>query len=159
MIWALFAFIILIYSIAVYNRFIFLDNITNNARIQIDINIKLRNDLIPLLTGIVRKYSDYEKTALGEITSLREGNNSMKKIFARLENYPKLKADKSFLMLQKEISRLESNIAFKRQFYNDAVFKYNNLAMSFPSNIISKIFGFKNKESFGNDSEFLGGKI
>jgi LemA protein len=156
MIWALFAFIILIYLIAIYNRFIFLDNITNNAQVQIDINVKLRNDLMPLLISIAKKYSYYEKNSLMEITNLRGSTDSMKKIFAKLENYPKLLADKSFLRLGNELSLLESNIAVKRQFYNDSVYKHNTFIMSFPSNIIGKIFGFKAKKSFEDDSKYGG---
>ena len=148
-----------IYFIFAYNRLVFLDNITKNAWSQIEINIKLRNDLLPLLAGIVGSYSEYEKTALKELTSLRAKNKPLTEFFASLENYPHLKADKSFLKLQEEISRLESNIGFKRQFYNDAVYKHNTFLMSFPSSIAGKIFGFKAKKSFENDSEYGGVKL
>ena len=162
MILALFAFIIIIYVILIFNQLVFLDNITKNAKVQVDIKLKLRNDLLPLLISIVKKYSAYEKSVFKEVTNLRNGkniSNSLKQLFVNVESYPKLKADKSFLRLQFEITELESNIAFKRQFYNDSVNKYNNLAMSFPSNIVAKIFRYGLKKSFVNDSEFGGIKF
>ncbi|MFA5333616.1 MAG: LemA family protein [Candidatus Nanoarchaeia archaeon] len=176
MIWALFAFLALIYSVLIYNRLIFSRNIAGTAWASIDINIKLRNDLIPLIVSIVKQYSSYEKNTFKELAELRaslESSDSIKKkalinqkitesmnnFFMVAENYPKLMANKSFLRLQNELSTLESNIAFKRQFYNDAVFKYNNFLMSFPSSIVAKIFGFKVKESFSNDSKYLGVKL
>ncbi|MFA5303711.1 MAG: LemA family protein [Candidatus Nanoarchaeia archaeon] len=176
MIWALFVLLALIYSILIYNRLVFSRNIASTAWVSIDINIKLRNDLIPLIVSIVKQYSSYEKNTLKELAELRanlESSDSVKKkalinqkitesmnnFFIVAENYPKLMANKSFLRLQNELSTLESNIAFKRQFYNDAVFKYNTIIMSFPSSIVAKIFGFKVKESFSDDSKYLGVKL
>lgn len=171
MIWLLFALIIIIFIVITYNQFIFLDNITKNAWVGIDINIKLRNDLIPSIIDIVKNYSKYEKSTFKELAELRvtmdssksiskkgvlnnKISSSMKNFFLVAESYPKLMANNSFLKLQNELSRLESNIAFKRQFYNDTVFKHNTFLMSFPSNIVGKIFGFKAKESFVDDSEY-----
>ncbi len=74
--------------------------------------------------------------------------SSLKTVFAVAEKYPDLKANTNFLELQKEISDIESKIAFTRQFYNDTVFKYNNLVMIFPSNLIASLFKFSKKESF-----------
>ena len=150
------ALIAIIYFIMTYNRFIFLDNISRNAKVQVDINIKLRNDLIPSLISIVKSYSEYEKTALKEIADLRASDKSLRVFFVNAENYPKLKADKSFLKFQEEITRLESNIAFKRNFYNDVIFKYNTFLLSFPQNIIGRILGYKVRESFSNDSKYEG---
>jgi LemA protein len=64
------------------------------------------------------------------------------------ENYPDLKANQNFMMLQEELSGTESKIAYARQFYNDSVLKYDNLREKFPSNIIANTFGFKEREYF-----------
>ncbi|MDD4353157.1 MAG: LemA family protein [Candidatus Nanoarchaeia archaeon] len=169
--WIIAAIAIMFYLINIYNKFIFLEKNAKNAWIQIDINIKLRNDLLPLLVNIVKGYSNYEKNTLKELTELRldfinsknisnkilineKINNSIKLFFANAEKYPELAANKSFLKLQSEISKLESNIAFKRQFYNDTVNKFNNFLMSFPSNIVGKMLGFESLESFSYNSEY-----
>ena len=65
-----------------------------------------------------------------------------------MENYPELKANQNFLLLQEELSGIESKIAYARQFYNDVVMTFNNTQQVFPSNIIANMFGFKPREYF-----------
>jgi LemA protein len=168
--------IFIFYFIIVYNKLIFLKNVARTAWAGVDINLKLRNDLLPLLVSIIKDYSKYEKSTFKELTQLRVNldksssvlkkalinekiNESMRKVFLVAEAYPKLMANKSFLKLQKDVVDLESNIAFKRQFYNDTVFKYNTFLMSFPSNFVGKFFGFKIKESFSDNSNYKGVKL
>jgi LemA protein len=74
--------------------------------------------------------------------------SAIKTIFAVAENYPDLKANQNFLALQKRISELENYIADRREFYNDSVTLFNNRVEQFPSNILSVIFGYKEKELF-----------
>jgi LemA protein len=64
------------------------------------------------------------------------------------ENYPELKANQNFLMLQEELAGTEGKIAYARQFYNDTVMKFNAKQQVFPSNIIANMFSFKEKEYF-----------
>jgi LemA protein len=84
-----------------------------------------------------------------------EANNmltgALKTLFAVAENYPELKANQNFMMLQEELSGTESKIAYARQFYNDTVLKYDNKREKFPSNIIANLFGFKEREYFAVD--------
>ncbi len=40
-------------------------------------------------------------------------------VFAVVENYPDLKANQNFLMLQEELAGTEGKIAYARQFYVD----------------------------------------
>jgi LemA protein len=65
-----------------------------------------------------------------------------------VENYPELKANQNFLMLQEELAGTEGKIAYARQFYNDNVMKFNVKQQVFPSNIIANMFNFKEKEYF-----------
>ena len=70
------------------------------------------------------------------------------RLFAISENYPELKANENFRVLQEELSTIENKIAYARQFYNDTVLKYDNKREKFPSNIIANMFGFKDREYF-----------
>ena len=72
---------------------------------------------------------------------------ALKTLFAVAENYPELKANQNFMMLQEELAGTESKIAYARQFYNDTVLKYDNKRETFPSNIIAGMFGFKDSAS------------
>jgi len=75
-------------------------------------------------------------------------SSALKTLFAVSENYPDLKANQNFMMLQEELSGTESKIAYARQAYNDSVLDLHNKLQTFPSNFIANLFGFKEKEYF-----------
>ena len=154
--------------VAMYNGLVVLRNRIENAWSQIDVQLKRRTDLIPNLVETVKGYAAHEKEVFTKVTEARaalmkaegvrdqaEANNmltgALKSLFAVAENYPELKANQNFLMLQEELSGTESKIAYARQFYNDTVLKYDNKREKFPSNIIATMFGFKEREYFAID--------
>ncbi len=129
--------------IAVYNRIIGLENRYQNAWSQIDVQLKRRTDLIPNLVETVKGYAAHEKAVFEEVAHSRQAMMNAKgvneaagaanmmtaalgRLFAIAENYPELKANENFKMLQEELSSVENKIAYARQFYNDAVLQYNN---------------------------------
>ncbi|NBO84640.1 MAG: LemA family protein [Actinobacteria bacterium] len=73
---------------------------------------------------------------------------ALRQLFALSEAYPDLKANTNFLALQEELQNTESRIAYARQFYNDAVERYNNTTQSFPGVIFAKSFNFADREFF-----------
>ena len=154
--------------VAMYNGLVVLRNRIENAWSQIDVQLKRRTDLIPNLVETVKGYAGHEKEVFLKVTEARsalmkaegvqdqaQANNmltgALKSLFAVAENYPQLKADQNFLMLQEELSGTESKIAYARQFYNDTVLKYDNKREKFPSNIVANLFGFKEREYFAID--------
>ena len=48
------------------------------------------------------------------------------------EQYPDLKASQNFLQLQAQLTDTENQLAFARQYYNDAVAKLNTLIVTLP---------------------------
>ena len=161
---AVIVLIILVFIIA-FNRFVVLRNRIDNAWAQIDVQLKRRYDLIPNLIETVKGYAKHEKkvftevtaarTALMNATSLKDkaaANNqlssTLKSLFAVAENYPTLKANENFMMLQEELSGTESKIAYSRQAYNDSVLSYNSGTQMFPGNVIAGMFNFKTREFF-----------
>lgn len=156
---------LLILSISIYNRLIVLRNRVENAWAQIDVQLKRRYDLIPNLVETVKGYAVHERELFdkiakyraqmlgaktpGEAAEANEGlTGALKTLFAVAENYPDLKANQNFLMLQEELSGTESKIAYARQFYNDSVMIYNQALEVFPNNIVAGIFNFRSKEYF-----------
>jgi LemA protein len=110
-------------------------------------------------------YMKYEKETFTEITKARTAfsgatsidakakassmlNKALMGFYAVAENYPKLKADKSFKHLQERISAIESDIANKRESYNGTVNEFNIKVSQFPSMIIANFMKLKNKELF-----------
>src|SRR5204862_7111481 len=83
----------------------------------------------------------------------RDGANRMQvaleQLFVVLEDYPNLKADKSFLRLQNELVQLEDQIQMARRYYNGTVRDQNIRIESFPSNVGAGWFGFRLAEYFG----------
>ena len=77
-----------------------------------------------------------------------ELTKSVSKLFALAESYPDLKANQNFVSLQNEISSTEEKIAYARQFYSDAVLKYNNSIQVFPGSMVASMFGFKEEKYF-----------
>jgi len=149
----------------IYNRFVSQRNIVREAWSGIDVQLKRRYDLIPNLVDAVKGYSQYERELLQDITALRAKSmqlNSpgekakpesalsgrLKNLLAVAENYPDLKANKSFLNLQQQLTEAEDQIQYARRYYNGAVRDYNTRVESFPSNIIASIFNFKQEEFF-----------
>ena len=159
----------LIFTIVhMYNRLVSLKNRVKNSYAQIDVQLKRRNDLIPNLVETVKGYASHEKGVLEEVTKARsnvmnasniketsDANNqltgALKTLFAVAENYPDLKANSNFQQLQEQLSDTEDKISYARQFYNDTVLMYNNACQQFPSNMLAKLFGFKEEGFFEVD--------
>jgi len=157
--------IILISFIVIYNSIVSLRNKVDNAWFQIDVQLKKRYDLIPNLVETVKGYAAHEKETLQEVIEARQAginadnikdqsvaenkiSGTLKNLFAVAENYPNLKADAQFMRLMEELQKIESNIAFARQFYNDMVMRFNTRIQTFPGNVFGEIFGFKSKDYF-----------
>ena len=151
--------------IHMYNNLVKLRNLVKNSFSQIDVQLKRRNDLIPNLVETVKGYAAHEKGVLEEVTKARTGvmnastieetsaadnqlTGALKTLFAVAESYPDLKANSNFQQLQSDLTDTEDKISYARQFYNDAVLKYNNACQQFPSNIMARLFGFKEETFF-----------
>jgi len=153
---------IVLFIVYIYNSLIRLKLQADNAWAQIDVQLKRRYDLIPNLIETVKGYVKHEKTVLEEITKARASlmtgpirakasnqlSETLKSLFAVAENYPQLKANENFKMLQEELSGTESKIAYSRQFYNDSVMQYNQAILVFPKNIFAKLFSFQKRDFF-----------
>jgi LemA protein len=162
------AVLLLIFFVWTFNRMITLKNRVENAWSQIGVQLKKRADLVPNLIETVRGYAKHEMELFTEVTKARSAlmtehtrghvkeiakandilSSALKTLFAVAENYPKLKANENFKLLQEQLEGLENKIAYSRQYYNDSVQDYETARESFPTNIIANVFGFKEKEYF-----------
>lgn len=158
MIWAGLGVVVL-FVIALYNRIIALQQSRRNAFSDIDVQLKLRHDLVPNLVETVKGYASHEKGVFEQVTAARasamrggslndrvqaEGalGAAMMNLMAVAENYPQLKADGSFQRLQMELSDIENKIAAARRFFNNATNEFNTAIRQFPAVIIARLFGF-----------------
>ena len=159
---------ILAWLIIIYNLFVRDKNRVLAAWSDIDVQLKRRHDLIPKLIDAVKQYASYESSTLSAITTLRsqsEETNAIEKkgqiegqlseklhqLIALAESYPDLKANQSFLDLQKNLTDVENNIQYARRYYNGAVRNLNIRVDSFPDLLIARVFGFIKAEFFDFD--------
>jgi LemA protein len=157
--------ILIITAVGFYNGLVNLRNRCENAWSQVDVQLRRRYDLIPNLVETVKGYAKHEKETFQKVTEARnmainaesvkeqeQAENmltgTLKSLFAVAENYPDLKANQNFLMLQEELAGTEGKIAYARQFYNDCVMKYNTKQQVFPTNIVANMFNFQERDYF-----------
>lgn len=151
--------------VAAYNGFIKLRNAVEEAFATMDVYMKKRYDLIPNLVETVKGYASHEKETLENVTKARNmaagadtleqrvaGENmlagTLKTLFAVAENYPNLKANENFMDLQKQLQKVEEDIANSRKYYNAVVREFNTAIQVFPNNIIAGMFRFEKKPMF-----------
>ena len=153
------ALVIVIWGIITFNRFIRGRNLIREAWSGIDVQLKRRYNLIPALVEAVKGYSGHERKLFEEIAELRsrcvaaggvreqgEAENrlsrTIKSLFAVAEAYPDLKANRSFLDLQENLSEIEDDIQLARRYYNGTVRNFNIRIESFPGMLVAGMCGF-----------------
>ena len=153
--------ILIIYVISIYNKFIQVKNKVEEALSGIDVALARRYATLTNTVEVVKGYVKHEKEVLLKVVELRQ-NPTMKdrvmvdenqseaitQIFALQESYPELKANQQFLALQDTIRDLEEHLAASRRMYNSNVSIYNNLVLSFPSNLIGNMMNAQKQEYF-----------
>ncbi len=151
-------------AVAIYNRLVALRQNRKQSFADIDVQLKLRFDLIPNLVETVKGYAAHEKEVFENITKARAGiqeadgiserisaenklSRSMALLYAVAENYPDLKADALYQRLMGELSDIENKLAAARRFFNNATGELNTAVEQFPAVLFAKMLGF-NKEEF-----------
>ncbi len=157
--------LIIISIIFIYNGLVAKRQTVNEAFSGIDVQLKLRRELIPNLVETVKGYAAHEKSTLDAVIAARtaaanaqgpaaigaaEGvlSGALGRLFALAEAYPDLKASSNFLQLQTELSSIEDKVAAARRFYNSAVNDYNTAIEQFPASLIAGATGFTGREMF-----------
>jgi LemA protein len=167
--WFIWAAILIVIALVIgaYNKLVSLKNSVENSEADMDVQMKMRFDLVENLVSTVKGYATHESVTFEKVTQARTqfmnatwpaekaaADNmiswALKSLFAVSESYPELKANTNFLQLQTELSNIENQIAGSRRYYNATLKEYNDALMSFPSNIIANSFGFKKEEDYFN---------
>lgn len=152
--------ILLVWGIIIFNLLIRDRNRVLAAWSDIDVQLTRRHDLIPNLTKIVKEYASYERSTITTVTELRaqslklsdvtekgkvesELESQLHKLIAVAENYPDLKANKTFLDLQTQLTEVENQIQYARRYYNGAVRNFNTRIETFPDLLVARCFSFQ----------------
>jgi len=144
--------VIAVFGVVAFNSLRNLDVGAQEALGGIDVQLTRRADLVPNLVNAVKGYAQHEKALFEEVTAARTGaaqaaasNNVDEKATAQArldraignvmvvaENYPDLKASANFLHLQQQLADTENQLAFARQYYNDATAQLNKKVVTIP---------------------------
>jgi hypothetical protein len=148
----------LVWLWTVYNSLINLHHRVEQAWSQVDVQLKRRNDLIPNLVQTVKGYGSHESETQKMITELRgqisatppgvagpDYKGFAPAIRAIIENYPELKANESFLKLQKSLVETEQRIALARDYFNDSATFYNTRLEIIPDRFVAAMAGMKER--------------
>lgn len=157
-----------------YNKLGPMDEGVKKAWSQVENQYQRRADLIPNLVNTVKGYANFEQETLQKVVEARASATQVKidagnltpeniqrfeqaqqglsgalgRLLAVAEAYPDLKANQSFLDLQKQLEGTENRISVERKNFNDTVNDYNSYIRRFPTNLIAGMFGFTAKGYF-----------
>ncbi|MCL6089290.1 MAG: LemA family protein [Candidatus Marsarchaeota archaeon] len=157
--------LVVIVLVFIFNGLVSLRARVDNAWAQIDVQLTKRYELVPNLVETVKGYAKHEKEIFENVTKARSmwagastvGEKAkadasfagaLKSLIAVAENYPQLKANENFRLLQEQLDGIESKVAYARQAYNDAVLEYNTKIQTVPDAFIAGLMGFVQKEYF-----------
>jgi hypothetical protein len=140
----------------VYNSLIDLRQRVRQGWSQVEVQLKRRQDLIPNLVETVKGLRDHEQDLQTELAELRGQMEATPPgvagpdhracgalLLAIRERYPELKADKSFLNLQKNLSDTEQRIALARGYFNEIATFYNTRLEVVPDRFVAALVGLK----------------
>ena len=162
--------IALTWVIGVYNQLVSMHERVDQAKQNIDVLLKRRQDELSKLIDAASEFMDHEEEVLTELTRARERaeqaetpteqanadqavRGALAEFEARVEDYPELRSQENMMQFQEQITEIESQIADRREFYNEAVTRYNTRIAQFPYVIFARQFGFDERELFEASEE------
>jgi LemA protein len=152
---------LVLFGVSAFNKLRRLDILAQEALGGIDVQLTRRADLVPNLVETVKGYAAHEKGLFEEVTAARAGvaaatqsgtveqraeaeaalDRALVHVMAVAENYPDLKASTNFLDLQRQLADTENQLAFARQYYNDAVSSLNTAVATVPTMFFTGVAG------------------
>lgn len=151
--------VLVLWVIMIYNQLVAMRQRVGQSFADVDVQLKLRHDLIPNLVETVKGYAAQESKVLTEVVEARakatqmqippdiltnpeafkkfqevqgQLTGSLARLLAVVENYPDLKSNQNFLALQSQLEGTENRIAIARGDYIKAVQAYNTEIRTIP---------------------------
>jgi len=152
-----------------FNRLVALRNSLKEAWSGIDVQLKRRHDLVPVLVACVEGYRGYERKLFEDIARQRaaaqaaqsaaetvsaetELTAGLRRLIGVAEAYPQLKASESYQQLSRQLVEIEDQLQYARRYYNGTANNLNNLIETFPSLVMARMFGFQSAAFFNVES-------
>jgi LemA protein len=163
--WALALVALLALTAIAYNGLVRLRTLAENAWSDIDVQLKRRHELVPNLVATVKGYAAHEQSTFAGVVDARnraaaaagpaaagraeaELAGALRQLFALAEAYPQLRAADNFLSLQTALAEIEDHVQNARRYYNAVVRDLNTRTQQVPTNVVARLFGFRQREFF-----------
>ena len=136
------------------NSFVEFKRRVEQAKSNIDIELKRRADLIPALVEATRAAGEHEKNVQETLAALRSQEAILRvddaenggavatapRLLALVENAPELKADAAFASLRQGVVDAEDRIALAREYYNNIAENYETRRQTFPHSLVAALW-------------------
>ncbi|HWX23024.1 MAG TPA: LemA family protein [Candidatus Binatia bacterium] len=147
---------VLVWVWMVFNSLVELRQRVRQAWSLVDVQLKRRHDLIPNLVEAVKGYRDYEQQLQTELATFRTQLQATppgvagpdfsavnRTATAIAERYPELKANETFMALQKNLADTEQRVALARGYFNDIATHYNTRLETVPERFVARLGAMK----------------
>ncbi|HSU28970.1 MAG TPA: LemA family protein [Chitinophagaceae bacterium] len=167
--------ILFVWGCGAYNGLVKGDQAVKKSWGNVETNYQRRTDLYSSVIKTIEASANFEKSLLKDVMEARskatsvnvdvndqasldrfqQAQGQLQGAFSRLmavvENYPDIKTTKAFQDFQTQIEGTENRINVARQDYNKSVEGYNLKVKKFPNNMLSGMFGYKEKAFYKSD--------
>jgi LemA protein len=157
--------VLAIVAVLQFNKLRRLDLQAQGAFAGIETLLTKRADLVPNLVETVSGAADFERGTMEAVTAARaqvssassvsqtsaadsELSSALGRLFAVAEAYPQLTATAGFRDLQGQLTSVEGELQFARQYYNDSVVQLNTAVRTIPSMWFSGMAGVHEREMY-----------
>ncbi len=161
--------VLVLWVISVQNKLVKLDELSNNALKQINVQQVSRFDALKALAKLTKDYAAYESEQIEKMFAARNMSSSARptvaeingneaalagiasRLIAVAEQYPELKASDNYAKTMSSVKEYEENVRLSRMTFNDTVTKFNQQVRMFPGSLVAGPLGFAPKEYLAED--------
>jgi len=157
--------VLVLWVISTFNGLITSRNKVDRAYADMDVYLQKRFQLVPNLLATAQKLTDQEQAIFDKITKAREAiggartvdekftqenafTQALRGFLSYSEQNPQFVSQNGLADFAKSLNDIDSQIRNSQQFYNGTVLNFDNLAESFPANIVAGLFHVVSKPYF-----------
>ena len=141
-------------SLDYVNSFVDFRHRVDQAKSNVDVELKRRADLIPALVDATKGLAQYERDVQETLAALRSQETILRvdeaqnggasatapRLLALVESVPELGADKAFTKLRQGVVDAEDRIALAREYYNNIAENYETRRQTFPHSLVAALW-------------------
>lgn len=137
---------------------------------NVEVLLQRRHDEVANLVDVASEHVETEQEVLAEVMVARERlveaetpkqqaqadrivRQAVEEVYQLSDEYPDLQSHDHFTNLREKISRLEQRLEDRREYYNEAVARYNARLDRFPETVFASMQGYEPREPFVADED------